>query len=317
MIQPLSSTSRTMKIGLTSETTSIIDMSTTAYWNIRARLLRVTGVANIAIWGERLNMYQVQTDPGRLNAHQVSLDEVMQVTADALDSGLLQYSAGGFIGTGGFVETANQRLSLQNVLPIVTPEDLAQVAVAERDGRTLRLADVADVVEDHQPLIGDAVINDGPGLMLIVEKFPWANTVDVTNGVEAAIDELRPGLAGIEIDTSIFRPATFIELAIDNLTLALLIGCLLVILIIGAFLFEWRTALISVVAIPIKTTIRSSWDAVVDVGDPMAAMAGVDFSGIKTLSVIDIPYMYPKELTDERQKEIVQMFVRVVSALAK
>ncbi len=252
MIQPLSSTSRTMKIGMTSETTSIIDMSTTAYWNIRARLLRVTGVANIAIWGERLNMYQVQTDPGRLNANQVSLDQVMQVTADALDSGLLQYSAGGFIGTGGFVETANQRLSVQNVLPIVTPEDLAQVAVAERDGRTLRLADVADVVEDHQPLIGDAVINDGPGLMLIVEKFPWANTVDVTNGVEAAIDELRPGLAGIEIDTSIFRPATFIELAIDNLTLALLIGCLLVILIIGAFLFEWRTALISVVAIPIS-----------------------------------------------------------------
>ena len=176
----------------------------------------------------------------------------MQATADALDAGLLQYSDGGFIGTGGFVETPNQRLGVQNVLPIVTPEDLAQVTVAERDGRTLRLADVADVVEDHQPLIGDAVINDGPGLMLIVEKFPWANTVDVTNGVEAAIDELRPGLTGIDIDTSIFRPATFIELAIDNLTLALLIGCLLVILIIGAFLFEWRTALISVIAIPVS-----------------------------------------------------------------
>ena len=72
------------------------------------------------------------------------------------------------------------------------------------------------------------------------------------NGVESAIDELRPGLTGIEIDTSIFRPATFIELAIDNLTLALLIGCLLVILIIGLFLFEWRTALISVIAIPVS-----------------------------------------------------------------
>ena len=180
MIQPLSSTSRTMKIGMTSDTTSVIDMSMTAYWNIRARLLRVPGVANVAIWGERLNMYQVQTDPARLNASRVSLNEVMQATADALDSGLLQYSSGGFIGTGGFVETPNQRLSVENVLPIVTPEDLSQVSVAERDGRTLRLADVADVVEDHQPLIGDAVINDGPGLMLIVEKFPWANTVDVT-----------------------------------------------------------------------------------------------------------------------------------------
>ena len=252
MIQPLSSTSRTMKIGLSSQTHSVIDMSMTSYWNIRARLLRVPGVANVAIWGERLQMYQVQTDPNRLGANQVTLNQVMTATADALDAGLIHYSDGGYIGTGGFVETPNQRLGVQNVLPIVTPEDLAQVTVASRDGRTLRLADVADVVTDHQPLVGDAVINDGPGLMLIVEKFPWANTVDVTDGVEAAIDELRPGLSGIDIDTSIFRPATFIELAIDNLTLALLIGCLLVILIIGAFLFEWRTALISVIAIPVS-----------------------------------------------------------------
>ena len=180
MIQPLSSTSRTMKIGLTSDTVSMMDMSMTSYWNIRARLLRVPGVANVAIWGERLKMYQVQTDPDRLANNQVSLDQVMNATANALDSGLLQYSEGGFIGTGGFVETPNQRLGVQSVLPIVTPEELANVTVASRDGRVLRLSDVAQVVEDHQPLSGDAVINDGPGLMLIVEKFPWANTVDVT-----------------------------------------------------------------------------------------------------------------------------------------
>ncbi|MFC5994850.1 efflux RND transporter permease subunit [Pseudonocardia hispaniensis] len=252
MIQPLSSTSRAMKIGLSSETKSVIEMSMTAYWTIRSRLLRVPGVANTTIYGERLQMYQVQTDPNRMAANQVSLNQVMLATANALDAGLLQFSDGGFIGTGGFVETPNQRLAVQHVLPIVTPEDLAQVTLAQRDGRTLKLSDVANVVEDHQPLIGDAVINDGPGLMLIVEKFPWANTVDVTEGVEAAINELRPGLSGIEIDTTIFRPATFITQAIDNLTLALLIGCLLVILIIGAFLFEWRSALISVVAIPIS-----------------------------------------------------------------
>jgi CzcA family heavy metal efflux pump len=252
MIQPLSSTSRTLKVGLSSDTVSLEDMSMTSYWNIRARLLRVPGVANVAIWGERLKMYQVLTDPGRLNTNQVSLDQVMEATANALDSGLLQFSDGGFIGTGGFVETPSQRLNVENVLPIVTPEDLANVTLASRDGKVLRLADVADVVTGHQPLAGDAVINDGPGLMLIVEKFPWANTVNVTQGVEAAFDELRPGLTGINIDTTIFRPATFIELAIDNLTIALLVGCLLVILIIGAFLFEWRTALISVAAIPIS-----------------------------------------------------------------
>ena len=75
----------------------------------------------------------------------MSLDELMKVTADALDSGLLQFSDGAMVGTGGFVETPNQRLSVRNVLPIVTPEDLAQVPVAERDGEVLRIGDVAEV----------------------------------------------------------------------------------------------------------------------------------------------------------------------------
>jgi CzcA family heavy metal efflux pump len=96
------------------------------------------------------------------------------------------------------------------------------------------------------------VINDGPGLLLVVEKFPWGNTLDVTSGVETALDELQPGLPGIEIDTHIFRASNFIETAIDNLTHALLIGALLVILVLGAFLFDWRAALISVVAIPLS-----------------------------------------------------------------
>ena len=99
-------------------------------------------------------------------------------------------------------------------------------------------------------LIGDAVVNDGPGLLLVVQKFPNANTLEVTRGVEEAIDDMRPGLPGMEIDTTIFRPATFIELALDHLTKALLLGVLLVILILAAFLFEWRTAFISLIAIP-------------------------------------------------------------------
>jgi len=87
---------------------------------------------------------------------------------------------------------------------------------------------------------------------MIVEKLPWANTLDVTRRVEAALDTLRPGLPGIEIDAKIFRPATFIELSMHNLTIALVIGSLLVILVLGAFLYEWRVALISVIAIPLS-----------------------------------------------------------------
>jgi CzcA family heavy metal efflux pump len=252
IMQPLSATSRVMKIGLSSDTLSTIDMSMISYWKLRARLLRVPGVANVAIWGERLHMLQVQVDPERLKRHQVSLEDVMEVTADALDAGILRYSDGAVIGTGGFIDTPNQRLGIRHVLSIATPDDLAKVTIEQRRGKALRLGDVADVTVDHQPLIGDAVINGGPGLMLIVEKLPWGNTLEVTRGVEAAIDEMRPGLPGMEIDTTIFRPATFVETAIHNLSRALLLGSLLVILILVLFLYDWRAAVISAVAIPLS-----------------------------------------------------------------
>ncbi len=252
MLQPLSATSRVMKIGLSSDELSQIDMSMVAYWKIRAHLLRVPGVANVAIWGQRQQMLHVQVDPERLNANSVTLDQVMRVTSDALDAGLLKYADGAVVGTGGFIDTPNQRIGIRHRLPIVSPDSLGQVVVAQSNGDVLRLSDVADVVEGHQLLIGDAVINDGPGLMLIVEKLPWGNTLEVTRGVEAALDEMRPGLTGLEIDSEIFRPATFIDTSINNLTNALLVGALLMVLMLFLFLYEWRVALISVVAIPLS-----------------------------------------------------------------
>src|SRR5262245_44794553 len=98
MMPPVSVTSRFMKIGLSSKTIPLTDMSMIAYWTIRARLLRVPGVANVAIWGERIKMPQVQVDPQRLLAFDVSLDDVMQITADALDAGILRFSNGAVIG---------------------------------------------------------------------------------------------------------------------------------------------------------------------------------------------------------------------------
>jgi CzcA family heavy metal efflux pump len=252
MLQPVSSMGRVMKIGLTSQSRSLIDMSMISYWTIRTKLLQVPGVANVAIWGERLQMLQVQTDPVRMKAHDVTLDQVMTVTADALDVGLLQFSDGAVIGTGGTVTTSDQQLNVRHVLSIKSPADLAQIPISDDGGHTLRLGDVADVVEDHQPLIGDAVINGGPGLMLVVEKLPWADTLAVTRGVENALDELRPGLNGITIDSTIFRPASFISMAISNLSRALLLGCLFVVLVLALFLFEWRSALISLIAIPLS-----------------------------------------------------------------
>ncbi|WP_432937121.1 efflux RND transporter permease subunit [Kribbella sp. CA-253562] len=254
MLQPLSATSRVLKIGLSPADPSIdmMDLSMTAYWKIRARLLQVPGVANVPIWGERLEMLQVQADPARMAQQKVSLEQVMTATADALDAGLQQYSDGNFIGRGGFLDGPDQRLGIRHMTPIVDHDQLAGVPIVTNDGRQIRLRDVADLKRDHQPLIGDAVINQGDGLMLIVEKLPWANTLDVTRGVEEALAELRPGLQGIAIDSTIFRPATFIEDAIDNLTRSLILGALLMIAMLALFLYSWRTAVISVVAIPLS-----------------------------------------------------------------
>jgi len=253
ILQPLSATSRVMKIGLSSDKVSLIDMSMMSYWDIRSRLLRVPGVANVAIWGERLDMYQVQVEPKRLKANGVTLDDVMEATAETLDSGLLQYTNSSVVGKGGFVETTNQRLTVRHVLPIVGAKDLGEVVVTDpASGRVLRLKDVAKVVTEHQPLVGDAVINGGPGLMLIVEKLPWGNTLDVTEGVEKAMAELAPGMTDIRVDTTIFRPATFVEEAMDNLTQSLMLGGVLVVMLIGLFLLNWRAALVSVVTIPVS-----------------------------------------------------------------
>jgi CzcA family heavy metal efflux pump len=252
ILQPLSATSRAMKIGLESTDPEMtqVEMSMISYWNIRPRLLGVKGVANVTIYGEQIDMYQVQIDPARMRENGVSIDQVMETTADSLDAGLLQYSDGGFIGTGGFVETPNQRLSIRHISPILGPEALTNLPIKGREDLTL--GDVSELVRGHQPLVGDAIINDGQGIMLIVEKFPWANNLDVTEGVEEAMKDLEPGLEGIAVDTTIFRPATFIETSLENLTEALIIASVLVILILVLFLFEWRTALISVVAIPLS-----------------------------------------------------------------
>lgn len=252
LMPPTAKTSRVVKIGVSSKTMSIQDLSTTAYWKIRARLLRIPHVANVAIWGEHLKQYMIEVDPKRLRQHGVTLEGAMESVSTALDVGLLRFADGNQIGTGGFIDTANQRLTVQHVLPIFSPTDLAKVVVKKENGKTVRLADIARVRMATQPLVGDAVINGGPGLLLIVEKDRWGNTLEVSRAVDQAIEELAPGLPGVQFDTRIFRAANFIETSMHNLTLSLLIGALLVILVLCAFLFEWRTALISVVSIPLS-----------------------------------------------------------------
>ncbi len=244
LMAPYSSLSRVLKVGLTSKSLSQMELSESARWTIRPRLMAVPGVANVAIWGQRDKQFQVLVDPQRLQAAGVTLEAVIRAAGDAT-----------VISSGGFIDTPNQRLSVAQPGVIVTPDDLARSVVEFRDGAPIRLGEVSEVRIGHPSPIGDAVINDGPGILLIVEKQPWGNTLDVTAGVEKALAELKPALPGINADSTIFRPATFIQLSIDHLTEALWLGCLLVIISLALFLGDWRTTVISVTAIPLSLAV--------------------------------------------------------------
>jgi CzcA family heavy metal efflux pump len=241
LMAPYSSLSRALKIGLSSKKLTQMELSELSLWTIRPRLMAVPGVANVAIWGQRDKQYQVLVDPERLRTSGVTLDEVMRAAGDAA-----------VLSAGGFIDTPNQRLAVRQMVTITSADDLARTVVTFRDNTPIRLGDVAKVVIGHPAPIGDAVINDGPGILLIVEKQPWGNTLDVTHQVERALADLKPGLKDVEMDSTIFRPATFIEMSLDNLTRALWLGCVLVTLILIVFLYDWRTALISLTAIPLS-----------------------------------------------------------------
>ncbi len=241
LLQPLSSMSRAMKVGISSRSLSQLELTDLARWTIRPRLMAVRGVANVAIWGERDRQLQILVDPDRLRSSGITLDQVERTAGDAVA-----------LAAGGFINTPNQRLAVRHLSSVETAEDLARAVVAFRGGAAVRVGDVAEVTVGHAEPIGDAVINDGPGLLLIVEKYPWGNTLQLTRDVEAALESLKPGLAGVEVDSTIFRPATFIERSLDNLGRAMLLGCILVAMVLAAFLADWRTALISMTAIPVS-----------------------------------------------------------------
>lgn len=236
---PTSSTSRILKIGMRSDAMSITELGQLARWTVRPRLMAIPGVANVAIWGERRPQLQVLVDPDRLRANGVALADIVRASGEAVSP-----------ISGGFVDGDNQRFAVAEVAEIDSAAALARQPLSLRIGTPLSLGQVSEVVESHAPLIGDAVIDGGPGLLLIVEKQPSGNTLEITRQIDAALLELAPALPGVETDASIFRTARFIERAVSNLELALGLGCALVIVVLLVFLFDWRSALISALAIP-------------------------------------------------------------------
>ncbi|WAS90586.1 efflux RND transporter permease subunit [Nannocystis punicea] len=304
LMPPLSSTSRLLKIGVSSPTLSQMELTDLVRWTLRPRLMAVPGVANVAVWGQRDRQLQVQVDPERLRLHGVRLDEVLRAAGDATQ-----------LGAGGFVDTPNQRLPVAHAPGAADAKALGEVVVAVRGGAALRLADVADVVEAHPPPIGDAVVDGGPGLLLIVEKQPWGNTLAVTREVEAALAAIAPAMPAVVLDSTIFRPATFIELALDNLGRALVLGCGLVVLILGCFLFDLRTAAISILAIPTSllaaVAVLHGWGARIDT----MVLAGlvIALGEVVDDAIIDVENIL-RRLAENRRRAVPQSSFQVVLA---
>ena len=249
LLQPVSSTGRLMNIGLSSKTVSPIEMSVMARWTIVPRLLGVPGVANVAVWGQRDRQLQVMVDPKTMREKGVTLEQVVKTAGEAVWASPLTYLNSSTPGTGGFIDTPNQRLNIRHQAPITTPKDFARVPV---HGTSIALGEVAKVVEGHQPLIGDALLKDGPGLILVVDKFPGFNTQDVTRDLEAALRELKPGMTGIDVDMGIYRPASFIDRAAGNLSGALLAAGVLLVIGLVVLLGSWQSALVAGVTIALS-----------------------------------------------------------------
>ncbi len=232
-----------LAIGLTSEQRSLMDLRTIADWTVSRRLLAVAGVAQVTTYGRDIRSLQVQVRSDDLVRFGVGMNDVLTAARKATG-----------VRGAGFVDTANQRVILQTQGQSLTPEQLARTVLLHQAGASVVLGDVATVVTAPEPPIGGALINGQPGVMMMISQQYGANTRTVAARVEAALQELRPALDGekVKLHADLFRPATFIDAAIENVLLALMIGGALVIVVLFLFLYDWRTSVISCTAIPLS-----------------------------------------------------------------
>lgn len=238
-----SSTSTVLAVGLTSQQRSLMELRTIADWTVRQRLLAVPGVAKVSVFGGEVRQLQVQLEPERLIRYGLALEDVLAAAR-----------SGTGVRGAGVMDTDNQRLVIRTEGQALTPGELARTVVVYRNGASVRLGDVARVVEAPEPPVGAASVMGKPGIMLMVSAQYRANTLEVTRLVDQALAELRPTLdaQGVRMDADLLRPARFIETATGNVRSALLLGGLLVVVVLTLFLFNLRTAAISCTAIPLS-----------------------------------------------------------------
>ncbi len=238
-----SSTSLMLAIGLTSTNRTPMELRTFADWTLRPRLLGVPGVAKVDVFGGEVRQLQIQVKPDLLVAFGLDLQDVLDAA---------RKSTG--IRGAGFVEDANARTLIRSEGQSITPQQLGELVLAHHGGVSVRLKDVADVVEAPEPKMGDSLIMGERGIILLPSSQYAANTMDVTLAVERALEEMKPLLASekITIRPRLFRPANFIQTSLHNINISLLIGGVLVVVVLFLFLLDLRTAFISFVSIPLS-----------------------------------------------------------------
>ncbi len=238
-----SSTMDLLKIGIVSDKLTPMELRTFADWTLKPRLLSVPGVAACRVFGGQIRQLQIQVLPDRLLAYNLALSDVL--TAARASTGV----------TGaGFIETSNQRITLQTEGQALRPEILGEVVVAHVNGVSVRLKDVADVIEGGAPKFGDTIVMGRPGVLMTMASQFGTNTMDVTTDLEAALAEMKPVFEreGIMLYPRLHRPATFIENAIRNMRHSLVLGGVLVAVTLFLLLGSVRTAFISLTAIPLS-----------------------------------------------------------------
>lgn len=238
-----SSTMDLLKIGLVSDKLTPMELRTFADWTLKPRLLSVPGVAKCSSFGGEVRQLQIQVLPDRLLAYGLALSDVL--AAARVSTGVMG---------AGFVETRNQRITLQTEGQALTPEVLGEVVVVHTNGQSVRLKDVAHVVEGAEPKFGDTVVMGRWGVLMTMSSQYGANTMEVTKALEVALEEMKPVFEkeGIKVYPRLHRPATFIETALRNMKHSLAWGGILVAVVLFLLLGSVRTACISLTAIPLS-----------------------------------------------------------------
>lgn len=243
-ITPLTSSASTvLGFGITSKTRSLTEIRTLVDWTIVPHLLAIPGVADVNVFGGKVRQFQVQVDPEKMIRYGISLLQVEEALKKATG-----------VRGNGFIENQNQRIVINTEGQSLTPQKLAQATLLHKDGQTIRLGDIGKVAEGEAPSISAAAINEETGVYLSVQGQLGANTHGVTKAIENALQELKPSLESerVTLHEGLFRPANFIEVAIQGVRTDILIGSALVITILFLFLFNVRTAFISATAIPLS-----------------------------------------------------------------